>query len=462
MDEMVGYFPPVAMPPSKPPLLLLLKQARAFGLGLVLATQNPVDLDYKGLSNAGTWFIGRLQTERDKMRVLDGLEGAASGSGFDRETVDRTLSGLKKRHFYVHDVHAERPVVIESRWTLSYLRGPLARDEIKRLTGGAPPPAAPATSKDTVVLAPRAPAVEPRSGGERPVLPPDVPQVFFPTTTPRPIYRPWVVGAARVLFADERTKLDFSREVMFVAPVGDGPLALRWEDAKWAGNVALGDLASEPVPGATFLDPPPAMLVAKSYAGWSKKLAEWLAHTQGVARWKSAPLKAWSLPNEDERSFRARLAQQTREARDAEIAELRDKFGSKIATLEERIRRAQTAVAEKHDAAQAERTHAAAGVGAGFLGVILGGTVRGAMRNAERAAGRASRASQKERAAEREKENLDTLLAKHLELQREAKEALAKVSSALDPATGALENVVTKPKKTGITIHLVALAWRAD
>ena len=135
IDEMMGYLPPVAMPASKPPLLTLLKQARAFGLGMTLATQNPVDLDYKALSNAGTWFLGRLQTERDKARVLDGLEGAnaASGHGFDRATTDRTLSSLEKRTFLLHNVHESQPVLFKTRWTLSYLRGPLGREELGRL-----------------------------------------------------------------------------------------------------------------------------------------------------------------------------------------------------------------------------------------------------------------------------------------------------------------------------------------
>ena len=130
MDEIAGYFPPVANPPSKPPLLTLLKQARAFGLGVVLATQNPVDLDYKGLSNIGTWFLGRLQTERDKARVLDGLEGAAAGT-LDRADADRILSTLGKRVFLLHNVHENAPVVFQTRWTLSYLRGPLSRDQIR-------------------------------------------------------------------------------------------------------------------------------------------------------------------------------------------------------------------------------------------------------------------------------------------------------------------------------------------
>ena len=134
MDEVAGYLPPVAMPPSKPPLMTLLKQARAFGLGIVLATQNPVDIDYKALSNIGTWFLGRLQTERDKLRVLDGLEGAVTGTGgFDRAEMDRTLSALGKRVFLLHNVHDAHPMTFETRWALSYLSGPLTRDHIRTL-----------------------------------------------------------------------------------------------------------------------------------------------------------------------------------------------------------------------------------------------------------------------------------------------------------------------------------------
>jgi hypothetical protein len=147
MDEVFGYFPPVANPPSKAPMLTLLKQARAFGVGIVLATQNPVDLDYKGLSNTGTWFLGKLQTERDKARVLDGLEGVTSG--LDRKALDATLSGLRSRVFLMHNVHESGPVVFETRWTLSYLRGPMGREELKRASGGgatAAKPSAPATN----------------------------------------------------------------------------------------------------------------------------------------------------------------------------------------------------------------------------------------------------------------------------------------------------------------------------
>jgi hypothetical protein len=152
MDEVFGYLPPVANPPSKAAMLTLLKQARAYGVGIVLATQNPVDLDYKALSNAGTWFIGRLQTERDQLRVLDALEGAsASGDApFDRPEMGRLLGALGSRVFLMHNVHEDAPEVFESRWALSYLRGPLTRSQIKTLmdprrsefSGGAGPDSA--------------------------------------------------------------------------------------------------------------------------------------------------------------------------------------------------------------------------------------------------------------------------------------------------------------------------------
>ncbi|MGL4513905.1 MAG: ATP-binding protein [Lacipirellulaceae bacterium] len=152
MDEVFGYFPPTANPPSKQPMLTLLKQARAFGLGVVLATQNPVDLDYKGLSNCGTWFLGRLQTERDKMRVMEGLEGASAqaGSTFDKQQMERNLAGLGNRVFLMNNVHEDAPRVFQTRWAMSYLCGPLSRGQIQKLMDPLRPAEepAPATSRD--------------------------------------------------------------------------------------------------------------------------------------------------------------------------------------------------------------------------------------------------------------------------------------------------------------------------
>ncbi|RMF72452.1 MAG: ATP-binding protein, partial [Acidobacteria bacterium] len=192
IDEVFGMLPPTAMPPTKTPLLRLLKQARAFGLGLVLATQNPVDLDYKALSNIGTWFLGRLQTERDKARVLDGLEGTdVVARGFDRAQTARLLSGMPSRVFLMHDVHEDAPALFHVRWVMSYLRGPLTTPQIRRLAGtGSPAPSAAAEPPGTAAAA-------------RPVLPPGVDEEFLAPRRPLPggarlVYRPRLLGAVRL------------------------------------------------------------------------------------------------------------------------------------------------------------------------------------------------------------------------------------------------------------------------
>ena len=248
MDEVFGYFPPVANPPSKLPLLTLLKQARAFGVGVVLATQNPVDLDYKGLANTGTWFIGRLQTDRDRARVLDGLEGAAAGGDkrFDRAAMEEILGGLGSRVFLLNNVHEDAPEVFETRWAMSYLRGPLTRTQIKQLMAGRKPAparvpsarrpagAAPAASRDPAPAASAAPA--PSRGGARPVLPPGVPQHFVPVRGTAPagaalVYQPMVLGAATVRFADAKAGVDQSEEVVVATPVTDAAVPVSWEGA---------------------------------------------------------------------------------------------------------------------------------------------------------------------------------------------------------------------------------------
>src|SRR6185295_17882912 len=222
MDEIFGYFPPTANPPSKAPMLTLLKQGRAFGLGCVLATQNPVDLDYKGLSNAGTWLIGRLQTERDKMRVIDGLEGALGGSeGFDRASLDKLMSGLTQRVFLMRNVHDDAPVLFQSRWALSYLRGPLTGPEIARLMADRKAAARLAASQSSTPDQPRASASAPQSqtsaatqasGGttSRPLLPPGVAEYFLPATASDDdlLYKPMAMGLAKLHFIDSKLALD--------------------------------------------------------------------------------------------------------------------------------------------------------------------------------------------------------------------------------------------------------------
>src|SRR5690606_32671405 len=260
----------VAVPPSKAPMLTLLKQARAFGVGLVLATQNPVDLDYKALSNAGTWFIGRLQTERDQARVLDGLEGAMSSAGgaFDRARLERIISGLGKRRFLLHNVHEDGPEVFETRWAMSYLRGPLTRAQLRQLMEGriapAPQQAAPASapvSRDTAGTA--SPPLSGNLGTTPPVLPHGV-QQFFAPAAPGAALTPMLLAAAEIHYADRRLDIDVVRSRAVVVPFAGGALPIDWDAARPA-PFDVRELTREAPEGARFGDLPPAAAKPRSY-----------------------------------------------------------------------------------------------------------------------------------------------------------------------------------------------------
>ncbi len=467
MDEIFGYFPPVANPPSKAPLLTLLKQARAFGLGIVLATQNPVDLDYKGLSNAGTWFIGRLQTDRDKQRVLDGLEGAAAGagSGFDRQHMEQILAGLGSRVFLMNNTHEDAPEVFQTRWTMSYLRGPLTRDQIKVLmdtrkaawpgpVAGTPAPAQAAPAAFTAV-----------SGAQRPALPPDVQQFFIPVrgTAPagnRLLYRPTILGLAKVGFADARTKVDVTQDMMFATPVTDEAVPVNWENAQPV-DIAVSDLERTPQEVAQFTDLPAAAGKAKNYAGWTKDYVTWLYGTRSLQLLQSPSAKELSKPGEAEREFRIRLQQATREQRDQMVENIRLKYAPRAAALQERIRKAEEAVAREQAQARQQKVQTAISFGTTLLGAVLGrkavsASTLGRASTAARGISRSVKESQDIGLAQ---ENVAALQQRLSQLNAEAEEAAAEVQSQVDPLTEALETVTVKPKKTNISVQLVALVW---
>jgi hypothetical protein len=472
MDEIFGYFPPVANPPSKPPLLALLKQARAFGVGVVLATQNPVDLDYKGLSNAGTWFIGRLQTERDKARVLDGLEGAAAGvtGRFDRGKMEETIAGLGNRIFLMNNVHDDAPVVFETRWAMSYLRGPLTRAQIKTLMDGRRDQAAPATpggadpAGAATVAAPAKAVARPSAstGGARPVLPPDIPQHFLPVRgdTTGLVYEPMLLAAAQVRFADTKRGVDVTQDLAYLARVGEGAVPVEWDEAREAG-VAVGDLEPEPVAGAEFGDLPGIAGKKKSYASWSRDFAGWLFRTRKLELLSSPSLKQVSRPDETEGDFRARIQHAAREGRDAAVERLRQKYAPKVAALQEKIRRAQQAVDRERGQATQQGLQVAISMGATLLGAFLGrkavsATTLGRATTAARGAGRTMKEAQD---VSRAKDTVGGLQQQLADLEADFTRESEALATRTDSSHEALETVSVKPTKANVAVKLVALAW---
>jgi len=473
MDEIAGYFPPVANPPSKAPLLTLMKQARAFGVGVVLATQNPVDLDYKGLSNAGTWFIGRLQTERDKARLLDGLEGAASGAGFERATMERALSALGARVFLMNNVHDAQPTVFETRWALSYLRGPMTRAELKRLASPASAPNAPLATA-AASAAPHQPqahapvAAAPSTASPaaladtRPVLPAEIPQFFLPARGgDGPLeYRALLVGFARVRFADAKLGVDLERGFARGCAARPGPVAFDWDGAE-ALELGEDDLEHEPREGARFGALPPECAKPRAYDAWRKSLGEHLARNVRLSLWTSELSGLVSAPDESEREFRLRVAQALREQRDEALAKLRAKYAPKLLALEERRRKREQALEVQREQASSAKLSTALSFGSALLGAFLGGrkSLSGHAGRAASAARGVSRSSKESSDVERAEQDLSAVDEQLRTLQEELDAAAAELAASFDPARDTLSARELAPKKSAVAVRAVVLAW---
>ena len=470
MDEIFGYFPPVANPPSKLPLLTLLKQGRAFGLGVVLATQNPVDLDYKGLSNTGTWFIGRLQTERDKARVLEGLEGAAAGSGqrFDRQQMEEILAGLSTRIFVLNNTHDDAPEVFESRWAMSYLRGPLTRVQIKQLMstakGQAPAsPMQPAAVSATPSISP--PVVQDKQEQiQRPVLPAEVTQYFLPirsaaSSSERLTYQPMIMGAVEIHYSDSKT-IDMTQQVTMLSPFSEGPIALDWAEAAVI-DVPVEELESDSESNASFGTLPSAASKVKNYEKWNKELATWIYRNHRIELFESPSLDVASNPGESERDFRVRLQQFARENRDKAVEKLRQRYAPKIAKLEEKKRRAEQIVQREAEQAQSQKYQTAISFGATLLGSFLGRKTAslGTLGRATTAARGVSRSMKESGDVARAQETLTIVNQQLLDLDGEFQAEAKTLEQSIDPQTEQLEKVSLKPKKTNITVKLLTFVW---
>lgn len=470
MDEIFGYFPPSAMPPSKQPLLTLMKQARAFGLGVVLATQNPVDLDYKGLSNAGTWFIGRLQTERDKARVIEGLLGA-SGAGLDKSQLEKLLANLGNRVFLMRNVHEAAPVLFRTRWTLSYLRGPLTLQEIAKLSAPSGPPAAGGTGKPSVtrlrekvgVKDPEIslePPAAPAAAAQKPVIPAGVPEFYLRSPQSAATYQPRVLGIARLHFVDKAAGLDVWETRSAIATLQDDETDVAWDQAETGGDLA-SQLSNQPTADADYADTPAAFLRAQNYRSWEKEFASHLYAASTLTIFHCPAIGQAVAPATSEGEFRAKLTLALREKRDADIEKLRKKYAPRLATLQDQIRRANERVERERSDLSQHKMQTAISVGTSILGALLGRkaiSVGNAQRigSAARSAGRIGKESGDVGRAE---ENRAVLEQRVSDMQNELEAEISRLRDALDPATVQIEASAVKARKADIDVRVLALLW---
>lgn len=495
MDEIYGFLPPVANPPSKKPFLTLLKQARAFGVGLLLATQNPMDLDYKGLTNAGTWFIGRLQTERDKARLLEGLESASAQSGqqMDRATLDRLISSVGNRVFLLHNVHEEAPIVFQTRWAMSYLRGPLTRMQIQTLKEpkvGAPATAGPAPSTVGAVASAAAPpaaapgvwpppAKETVTGGlmsTPPAVPPGFNQVFLPVRKgassallelesgnlgvlkdpqQKLAYRPVVFASARVHFIDRKREVDETRAFNLLSEVPDRMSGIRWEDAR-SMDSEQSRLSPRPELDAVFEPLPEAVNEESELKNIQKDLADYLYRTSHLTLFYNAALKEYGLPNEDERDFKLRLMQLAREVRDDEVDKLTDKYDRQLRRLKTDLDKAQLAVEKKEATAQARNREFMVSVGESLVGMFMG---RRSLRTASSSLGKYRMQSSAKMGVEEAEQKVEALQGELAAVEEELKTKVQEITDKWDAAVDSFETVPVTPRRSDVEVDAVALAW---
>ena len=487
MDEVFGYFPPTANPPSKKPMLTLLKQARAFGLGCVLATQNPVDLDYKGLSNAGTWFLGRLQTERDKARVLEGLEGASNQAGakFDRGKMEETLAGLGSRVFLMNNVNEDQPVVFETRWAMSYLRGPLTRNQLQQLMpknfasetgvpaipveGGQPQPTNLVENRSDTSRRERDDTSRPvkiaTKTDQRHLIPAEAKQLFVEPSKrlysgDRLVYRPQLLGRGRLHFVNAAANVDSWEDRTLLATLSGGELPSEiWNEAKPVTQRLVWD--QEPPPGSEFAMLPVDFQKAKNFKTWEKELKEFLYREQKLEVWKCVDLKKYSEPNESLGDFKVRLEQLVSEKRDLETEKLRKTYSEKFTTLRSQIRIAESRLEQEESQFRSTRMNSVLSVGSTLMGALLGRkTVSAASsRRASSSVRSLDRSSREKSEMNRAQDSLDDLQVKFEDLDHQFNDAIAKLGQKLSVDNLQFEDQALTPRKSDISVEELAVCW---
>lgn len=507
VDEMFGFLPPVANPPSKRLFLTLLKQARAFGLGTVLSTQNPVDLDYKALSNAGTWFIGRLQTERDRARLLDGMATLDGGGPADLADLGSRITGLKNRQFVLHTVHGADRAMFGTRWVMSYLAGPMTRDQIRRLSEGAaangharkseegdvrqsvaapgessavtPDRSAPFHSADDVAL-------DLSLTDTKPILPSGIVERFAAhdtrvgdsgadsdrgsqqrdedgrsgSTRGRIRYHPVLFFRARASYFDRKRGIQEESEWLIEAEVPGPDRDPDWSHAHFA---ELDEHAwqEQPAPNASFEMPPGSLQDPSRIKAWGRSLESWIERNHAIELLESRLLGMVADPDESEAAFRARVNLRAREERDREIEEVEKSFAARLRRVEDRLQRAQHAVEREAQQVEQAKVSSTIAVGQTILSALLGRKAlsRGTMSRAGTAARSASRIAKESADVDRAREKAERIEDELESLSQDLEAALAEVRSRFEEDES-FETIRIRPRASETAVTEGGILWK--
>jgi uncharacterized protein DUF87 len=464
MDEVFGFVPPTAMPPAKKPILTILKQGRAFGVGMVLSTQNPVDLDYKAMANAGTWLVGRLQTERDKARVLEGLRSAAGDA--DVGALDVAIGALQKRQFLLVSAKSSAPALFATRWAMSYLRGPLTKDQIETLTGPAPGPAAEAATRPPPPAEPVEAAAD--ESAVAPAVADGMPVRFLDPAAP------WAarIGAASdggrlhaflaarvsLRFDDAKADLDHTEEwEALYGPLDEG-LDL---DSETQVDYDDRDFRTEAPANGGYVLPQAAVGEAAFFRDASSEIERRLVDNRTLEMERNRSLKLYSRPGETPEQFAARCDQVAQAEADRETAKIRDRLEAKRDRLESALETARRRVEEAETSARSHQTtELLAGAGA-VLGALLGGrrstrSIAGSVGSAASRRGVSARAEERKRSAEAKAQQKADELA---DLEQELLDEIAEIDARWQETAADVETVSVRAEATDVRVMQLTLVW---
>jgi hypothetical protein len=491
MDEVFGYFPPVAEPPSKRPLLTLLKTARAYGLGIVLSTQNPGDIDYKGLSNVGTWFVGRLTTERDRMRLLEGIADE-SIEGATKAELGNLIAGLEQRQFVMRPVKGGAPTLFKTRFCMSYLAGPLTRDQIKRLTAeqkdeqasevrlespSATLHVSTATQEISAPVIPSADAAQTpqeiaaetdegllaglEEGAVKvaPQVPTGIVTSYLPGS-PGQLYTPALAGFLTVYYRDDKKGISHEEKVSRFTPLGGSLVPVDWQNAL-ALDIELDDLVSDPPAGARYATLPPEAKNKTSFTAWQRALVDTVWRDSELTLQHHRKLGLIAQPDESERDFVARVQLAAREVRDKELDDIEDKYEKKRLTLEERLAKAEERVERVKDQAKDAKRQTAISFGSAVLGSLLGRSLinQSTIYRSTTAAKSASRAQKAEGQVGRAEESYGRVEQQLAMLEDEMKKELEAAGERYETAVNDIDTTTVRPLKRDVVVNAFLVVW---
>jgi len=453
MDEIFGYFPPSADPPAKKAMLLLLKQARAYGLGIVLSTQNPVDLDYKGLSNIGTWFVGRLQTRQDQDRVLSGISG--SSESLNKKQFRELMAEMRSRTFLLSSIHRPEPVLFETRWVMSYLKGPVSLHDIGKLTDTTQPLEEPAAQVDCKEQSATA-------GNSIPLLPGTIEQLFIPAPVPMENiqYQPWLVGTAQVRFFNQRRNIDQVQEICLRLSAGRTAASFTWENAELC-PVAPDQGRQDAQAGSSFFPVSSELTDPGAINALKRDFADFLYHGKKLSLLRVPSLKLESRPGESEEQFHLRLASLLREKKALAGQKVEERFRKKHQQLQVRLEKALGRLDKEKGDVKARGVDTALSIGVALFGALFGNkgvSIATANRSARgvRSAGRLMKEKGDVQRAEQEVERNEQALQL---LADELQDRLGALADRFDPARYTVESFAITPRRNDIFAVDLCLLW---